>query len=96
MYVCMYASLYAIYLIFISNRPWKNGWHCLCQNVCVAAAPAASEEGLVLVAHKPDTSLTPPPTGSHVRGSPLKAAAGRGDDEQEIDLLLPGTARFFV
>ena len=60
------------------------------ENVCVAAA----EEGLVLVAHKPNTNVIPPPTGSHVRGSPLKASAGRGDDEQEIDLLLPGTARF--
>ena len=66
----------------------------LCQRVAAAAFSSTEEEGLVLVAHKPDTNVVAAPTGSHVRGSPLKAAAGRGDDEQEIDLLLPGTARF--
>mgnify|MGYP006950790932 FL=1 len=48
-------------------------------------------ESLVLVAHEPDKNMIPSAAGSHVRGSPLKASAA---GNEEIDLLLPGTARW--
>ncbi|MCO5582255.1 hypothetical protein L7F22_036147 [Adiantum nelumboides] len=55
------------------------------------AAQTTPSNGLVLVAHKPQKSVLPP--GSHVRGSPLRAPAA---GNEEVDLLLPGTARLRV
>ena len=51
----------------------------------------AASENLVLVAHEPDKNMIPLVAGSHVRGSPLKASEACNE---EIDLLLPGTARW--
>ncbi|KAK8967217.1 Phosphatidylinositol 4-phosphate 5-kinase 1 [Platanthera guangdongensis] len=50
-------------------------------------------KGLLLVAHEPG-SLSGMP-GSHIRGSTLRAAPA-GDEEREVDLLLPGTGRLRV
>ncbi|PKA63759.1 Phosphatidylinositol 4-phosphate 5-kinase 1 [Apostasia shenzhenica] len=49
--------------------------------------------GLLLVAHEPDSVSSMP--GSHIRGSTLRASAA-GDEEREVDLLLPGTGRLRV
>ncbi|GFS45806.1 phosphatidyl inositol monophosphate 5 kinase [Actinidia rufa] len=48
-------------------------------------------QGLVLVPRGTDDSVV---VGPHIRGSRLKAASATGDEE--VDLLLPGTARFQI
>ncbi|XAR69158.1 1-phosphatidylinositol-4-phosphate 5-kinase [Bertholletia excelsa] len=49
-------------------------------------------QGLVLVPRGADDSSVV--VGSHIRGSRLRAASATGDEE--VDLLLPGTARFQI
>lgn len=49
-----------------------------------------SPQGLVLVPRGSDDSVV---VGPHVRGSRLRASSATGD--AEVDLLLPGTARYF-
>ncbi|KAH7431404.1 hypothetical protein KP509_08G046800 [Ceratopteris richardii] len=56
-----------------------------------SVSQTAQANGLVLVAHQPHKPFLP--QGSHVRGSPLKAPAA---GNEEVDLLLPGTARLRV
>lgn len=50
-------------------------------------------KGLLLVAHEPGSVSSMP--GSHIRGSTLRASP-EGDEEREVDLLLPGTGRLRV
>eukprot|EP00250_Pteridium_aquilinum_P018590 c24131_g1_i1 orf=442-2904(-) len=68
-----------------------EGMNSSSQDESVIEAGSAPSNGLVLVAHKPEKSIIPP--GSHVRGSPLRAPAA---GNEEVDLLLPGTARLRV
>ncbi|XP_031743775.1 phosphatidylinositol 4-phosphate 5-kinase 8 isoform X7 [Cucumis sativus] len=53
--------------------------------------PTIPPKGLILVTHEPSFVTTAP--GPHIRGRPLKAYS-LGD--REVDVLLPGTARFRV
>ncbi|XP_022967571.1 phosphatidylinositol 4-phosphate 5-kinase 8-like [Cucurbita maxima] len=53
--------------------------------------PMISPKGLLLVTHEPSSVTTAP--GPHIRGRPLKTYS-LGD--REVDVLLPGTARFRV
>ncbi|XP_008449413.1 phosphatidylinositol 4-phosphate 5-kinase 7-like isoform X2 [Cucumis melo] len=53
--------------------------------------PTIPPKGLILVTHEPSSVTTAP--GPHIRGRPLKAYS-LGD--REVDVLLPGTARFRV
>lgn len=46
-------------------------------------------QGLVLVPRTDDNSVV---VGPHIRGSRLRASSATGDEE--VDLLLPGTARY--
>lgn len=48
-------------------------------------------KGLILVAHEPSVVNTAP--GPHIRGHTLRAYS-MGDNE--VDLLLPGTARYIA
>lgn len=48
-------------------------------------------KGLLLVTHEPNFVSTQP--GPHIRGNTLRAFSV---GEQEVDLLLPGTARYFT
>lgn len=48
-------------------------------------------KGLLLVTHEPNFVSTAP--GPHIRGNTLKAFSV---GEKEVDLLLPGTARYFA
>lgn len=50
-----------------------------------------SPQGLVLVPRGADDNCVV--VGSHVRGRRLRASSATGD--KEVDLLLPGTARYF-
>lgn len=47
-------------------------------------------QGLVLVPRIDDDSVV---VGPHIRGSRLRASSAAGDEE--VDLLLPGTARYY-
>ena len=47
-------------------------------------------QGLVLVPRTDDNSVV---VGPHIRGSRLRASSAAGDEE--VDLLLPGTARYY-
>lgn len=47
-------------------------------------------QGLVLVPRTDDNSVI---VGPHIRGSRLRASSATGDEE--VDLLLPGTARYY-
>ncbi|KAG0469291.1 hypothetical protein HPP92_018619 [Vanilla planifolia] len=49
--------------------------------------------GLLLVAHEPGSVRSMP--GSHIRGNTLRVSAA-GDEEREVDLLLPGMGRLRV
>ncbi|CAA7029623.1 unnamed protein product [Microthlaspi erraticum] len=59
--------------------------------VSVPHEPSIPPKGLLLVTHEPNSVNTAP--GPHIRGSTLRAFSV---GEQEVDLILPGTARLRV
>lgn len=57
-------------------------------SVSLPREPAIPPKGLLMVTHEPNSVNTAP--GPHIRGSTLRAFSV---GEQEVDLILPGTAR---
>lgn len=59
--------------------------------IAIAESMEDEPQGLVLVPRGSEDSSDV--VGSHIRGSRLRASSSTGDEE--VDLLLPGTARYF-